>query len=259
MTPFYQPTLNYLVPASGTTRSVSLTGLFSATPANIDWNQLAVQFSNFFPQGVFVDNSQGVGTLTINFQPLNYNVVVPAGVSGAYQFPAALNETCSVTGNGQATCVFVDFPVLPNINPPAGGSNVTIAGPNPLPVSLSNIPAFNLAPVTAVACYGAITATGNTNIAAVPANANLRVIDLSLQGNAALAAAANLACTISLNGVQIFKQNIWVPNAAGTTPSLFNKRIDFNSIAPNSGAGNLTVNLSAALTSGALEVNAYFD
>src|SRR5574337_661741 len=38
MTPFYQPTLNYLVPASGTTRSVSLTGLFSATPANIDWN-----------------------------------------------------------------------------------------------------------------------------------------------------------------------------------------------------------------------------
>src|SRR5574337_453823 len=129
--PFYQSTLNYLVPASGTTRSVTLTGIFTAAPAQIDWNALAVQFSNFYPQGVFVDNTQGAGPLTINWQPLNFNVVVPAGVSGAYQFPAAMNETCTVTGNGQATCVFVDFPVLPNNG---GNSPVTIAGPNPLPV-----------------------------------------------------------------------------------------------------------------------------
>src|SRR5574337_1321883 len=183
--PFYQPTLNYLVPASGTTRSVTLTGIFTAAPAQIDWNALAVQFSNFYPQGVFVDNTQGAGPLTINWQPLNFNVVVPAGVSGAYQFPAAMNETCTVTGNGQATCVFVDFPVLPNNG---GNTPVTIAGPNPLPVQVSGIVAANLSPVSVTSIYGAITAAGNTNTPAPPANTNLRRMLIGLAGNAAIAA-----------------------------------------------------------------------
>lgn len=133
-------TTNYLVPSSGNTHGVNFNGVFTATPYAIDWRQFSVDNFPFSPQGVFIDNSQGTGTLTINFQPLNFNVVCPAGIVGQFQFPAADQQTCSITGTGQAAVTFVDFPVLPNSGITQIGNtvNVNVTGPNPLPVSLPN-------------------------------------------------------------------------------------------------------------------------
>lgn len=131
-------TTNYLVPSSGNTHGVNFNGVYTATPYQIDWRQFSVDNFPFSPQGVFIDNSRGTASLVINFQPLNFNVVCPAGIVGQFQFPAVDQQTCSITGNGQAVVTFVDFPVLPNSGITQIGNtvNVNITGPNPLPVSL---------------------------------------------------------------------------------------------------------------------------
>ena len=114
MNPQLNNTKNYLVPSSGQTHGVTFSGVFSATPLQVDWRQFAIDNYPFSPQGVFIDNTEGTGPITINFQPLNYNVICPTGVAGQFQFPAVDQQTSSITGLGQCTIVFVDFPVLPN-------------------------------------------------------------------------------------------------------------------------------------------------
>lgn len=135
-------TTNYLVPASGKTHSVAFGGIYSATPFAIDWRQFMVDNYQFQPQGVFIDNSLGIAALVITILPIKFTVTCPAGVTGQFQFPAPDNQTCSITGNGQASVVFVDFPVLPNAGLINIGNtvNVNVTGPNPLPVSLPATP-----------------------------------------------------------------------------------------------------------------------
>ncbi len=106
-------TTNYLIPAAGQTQHVTYSGVLSATAENLDWRNYAVNNQPFIPQGAFVDNTLGTGDITLNIQPLNYNVVIKAGVSQAVQFPAPAQATMSISGLGQATVVFVNFPVLP--------------------------------------------------------------------------------------------------------------------------------------------------
>src|SRR3989304_1387599 len=113
MNPTSNNTTNYLVPAAGGTHSVSFKEIFSSSPDFIDWRQFAIDNYPFIPQGVFVDNSAGLSPLVINFQPLNYNVTCPAGGIGQYQFPSVDGQSSSITGGGQASVIFVDFPVLP--------------------------------------------------------------------------------------------------------------------------------------------------
>lgn len=127
------PTINYLVPAIGNTHSVTVQGVFSATPFMVDWLQFSQANFKFVPQGCFVDNSQGTSPLVINIVQLNFNVTIGAGVSGQFQFPAPVNCTMNITGNGQASIVFVDFPVLPNAGQVfiSGTTDVYITGANP--------------------------------------------------------------------------------------------------------------------------------
>ncbi len=106
-------TTNYLIPSAGQTQHVTYSGALTATPVLLDWRNYAVNNQPFIPQGAFIDNSLGTGDIVVNIQPLNYNVVVKAGVSQAVQFPAPAQCTMSVTGLGQAVLVFVNFPVLP--------------------------------------------------------------------------------------------------------------------------------------------------
>ncbi len=117
---------NYMIPAAGSTHHVTVEGSFSATPFPLDWRNYTINNFPFQPQGVFVDNTAGTGPLTINIQPINYNVVIPAGTNAQAQFPAPNGETMSITGNGQATVVFVDFPVLPNAGEVNIGNTVDI-------------------------------------------------------------------------------------------------------------------------------------
>lgn len=137
MTPVLFDTTNYLVPSSGATHAVNYSGIFTSALL-IDWRQFQIDNFPFRPQGVFIDNTNGITEVSINIQPINYNIVCPIGVSGQFQFPAPDNQTCTINASGQVTIIFVDFPVLPSSDSVQIGNtlNVNVTGPNPLPVAL---------------------------------------------------------------------------------------------------------------------------
>lgn len=126
-----QETTNYLVPSSGGTHCVPVVGAWGAQPAVLDWRQFSESSFPFMPQGVFIDNTQNANQLTITILPLNWNVVCPPGVQMMTPFPAPLSQTAQVTssgGGGNASMMFVDFPVLPFLSSASGVSSVSISG-----------------------------------------------------------------------------------------------------------------------------------
>jgi hypothetical protein len=266
----YGNTTNYLVPAAGLTHYVSFSQVFSATPQNFDWRQFSIDNFPFQPQGAFVDNTQGTGDLVINIQPINYNVIVPAGVGAQVQFPAPDGQSVSITGSGQATVAFVDFPVLPN----AGLVDIG----NTVQVNISEITSGVVIPTAPAASAGGLpyltqsvpsntvceylTLSGATVTASVtpPANSNLRKLLLSITDNATLTTAGYNLVSVTLNGVTIFKENVYIPaTAIGNSLKGYTRNITFDEFAPNTGAaGTLTITIGAALASGIIDVNAYF-
>lgn len=245
---------NYLIPSSGTTHCVTLNGVFTSTPYFVDWRQFAIDNFPFRPQGVFVDNSQGTGVLTINIQPINYNVNCPAGIVSQFQFPAPENQTMNITGTGQASLVFVDFPVLPNSGMTQIGNTVSVnvASPNPLPTSISGTVTVQKTPFIGAYFYGSITgAANNVNIATT---GNVRRIIIALSQNAGLAAAASNMLLISANGNNIYKENIYMQ----ATNNNYYRELNFSEVAFISGTG-LVVSLASALTTGILDINVYCD
>lgn len=261
-------TTNYLVPAGGATHAVPFVGVFSATPTPIDWRQFRVDEFPFQPQGVFVDNTQGAGPLVINIQPLNWNFTVPAGAVQSGNFPAPNGQSATITGDGQATVIFVDFPVLPSGNDVTVGNtvNVDIVSPNPVPtsptVNSGGVPYQNTeVPVTVNPFFnntitGAATSSGNITPAA---NTYLRKLILSLTGNTTLAAAGLNLITATLNGTVIWKENVYIPAAATNLAEYWTRTLDFAKLGLNAGAaGSLVVTVGTALATGELDINAYF-
>jgi len=259
-------TTNYLVPASGKTHSVTYSGLFSVTPLNVDWRQFSVDNYQFQPQGVFIDNILGITDLVITILPINYHVVCPAGVTGQFQFPAPDNQTCTITGSGQASVVFVDFPVLPNAGLINIGNtvNVQIAGPNPLPVSMpvnfggAPYQTHEINNVGTPVIDSSITGAVVLASLVVPANSNLRLLVMNFSSDATLAIAGITTLTATLNGVLVYSQNIYLTAvaAAARSPNIDLDYPDFNL---NSGAaGTLDIAISTALATGVLDINAYF-
>lgn len=108
--------VNYLIPQVGTPRGFVQSSVLSATPINLDFRNVeggGIDAQPFRPSGVFIDNTQGTGDLILTLVEMNFRVVCPAGNSLNAQFPAEINGTFALTGQGQATVVFVDFPVFP--------------------------------------------------------------------------------------------------------------------------------------------------
>ncbi len=265
-------TTNYLVPAAGQTHAVAFNQIFSATPQVFDWRQFAIDNFPFQPQGAFIDNTAGVGPLIVNIQPLNFNVVVPAGVGSQVQFPAPNGQTISVTGDGQAVIVFVDFPVLPNAGLIDIGNTVKIIIDSvtpgvTVPVQPTQSAAGGLpylvefSPANLVPEYVTLSGAALTANVAPPANSNLRKLLLSVTENASLAAAGYELVTVTLNGVQIFRENINMPAVAGSGQLKgWTRNITFENAAFNVGAaGLLVVTIGTALATGILDLNAYFD
>lgn len=263
-----QETTNYLVPSSGGTHAVPVSGIFSATAYLIDWRQFAIDQFAFQPQGVFVDNSQGNDDLTITIEPIGWRVVVPKGAQSSANFPAPNGQTASIVGDGQASVIFVDFPVLPagTVVTVSGTADVNIVSPDPLPtsptVNASGVPYQNTeVPVLTAANYsGAITGSTKT-VTITPGTANqyLRKLILSFTGNASTAAAGTNLLTVTLNGVTIYEENVYLPGAAGTvTGSAYKIDLDFAKLGLYAAAGDLVVTLVTALANGLLDVNAYF-
>lgn len=261
-----QETTNYMVPSSGATHVVPVVGQFTAAPFVVDWRQFANDEFPFQPQGVFIDNTQGAGLLTVTVQPIGWNILCPAGTQVAAPFPAPNGQSASIVGNGQASVMFADFPVLPFTANQGGAQAVTISGPNPLQVQVQpqangGLPAQTQEiPAPVVSFYnglitGGVTSTGNITPAA---NSNLRKLVLSLSGNVTLAVAGLNVITATLNGVQIYKRSIFIPAAAVNNAQFWEDILDFQKIGLNAGAASLVVTVGTALATGLLEVNAFF-
>lgn len=119
---------NFMVPATGTPNSYPVSGVFSATPFRVDFREVSLNGEQFVPQGLFVDNTAGAAPLVIAVQGMNYSLQVPAGAQLQTQYPAPIDQIVEITGSGQASIVFCDFPVLPfSISAAGGASAVTIA------------------------------------------------------------------------------------------------------------------------------------
>ena len=266
-------TSNYLVPAGGGTHAIPLTGVLGATPVVIDWAQYSVDNFPFQPQGVFVDNSAGAGDVVIDILTgvngvVFWTVTVPAGAVQAVSFPAPNGQAMSITGDGEANLIFVDFPVLPSGTDVTVSNtvNVDIVSPNPVPtaptVNAAGTPYQNTeVPVLVTPFFnntitGATTSSGNITPAA---NTYLRKLLLSLNGNVTLAAAGLNLITATLNGTVVYKKSVYIPAAATDVNEYWRDELDFAKLGLAVGAaGSLVVTVGTALATGALEINAYF-
>ncbi len=154
-------TANYLVPLDGTTHTVVANFVASVTPYKINWSSFSNDNFSFWPQGAYVDNSAGIGDLTIKISPIGFTVTIPAGATRVVGWPAPKNQTCEITGNGAVAIFFVNYPVLgqpPEVDgkllvSPTTGGIVAISG-QPISISLSQytplIPALAQVPTLGV-------------------------------------------------------------------------------------------------------------
>lgn len=185
--PGIQSAVNFLVPAAGTTHMFPIFATFApGSPFTQFFDQQAIDGQRFMPSGVFIDNSAGANPITVTIQEISWNVTCPAGGTLMQPYPAPSSQHATITGNGIATVVFVDFPVQPFIfNPAGGGAAVTIA--NGADVALG-----------ATTDAAATTDTGNFSLIALfkrlltkftnPANANVTTVAAAAADTLLLAA-----------------------------------------------------------------------
>lgn len=259
-------TSNYLVPSSGSTHAVTFSGTFSATKQVIDWQSFSINNFPFQPQGAFIDNSAGTGNLVIKILPINYSVTIASGSVSQVQFPAPNNMTMEITGDGDATIVFVDFPVLPDAGQVSVKGTVTVT---PSGGVMDTQPAQNASggtpyqtqetPPACDASQSSISGASTSATITPVASTNLKMLQLGLSGDASLAAAGEETISVSLNGNVIYADVLSLPAAAGSNPSAFNQVLDFSHTGLSAGTtGTLVVTIGTALATGKLSINAYF-
>lgn len=249
-----QNTNNYMVPASGGTHAVAMTDTLTGTPISYDFRTFTLDNFPFVPQGAYVDNTANDTAVTYNFQPIGLNISVPPNSFAAFNFPAPKGLTCTVTGGGEVTSVFVDYPVLPQVYYGNSASQPVDIPAAPVAGAYLNriIPA-----ATFEAVHGSISGAGLSAVITPAASANLRKIILDLSGDASLAVAGRTTVTVTVNAKVVYQANISLPAAAANNP--WTRTIDFDTIAPNSGGAAITVAISTALATGILDINGYFD
>ena len=111
-----QPVSNFLVPATGSTNAYRLTQIFNATnPLFVDFTIISLDGIPFRPSGVIIDNKNGTTALNVLINEMGLNISCPAGKFMQMPYPAPLNHTANILGDGtnQATVVFVDYPLIP--------------------------------------------------------------------------------------------------------------------------------------------------
>jgi hypothetical protein len=268
-----QETTNYLVPSSGGTHAVQIDGVFSAEPAYADWNAFAQANFPFQPQGVFIDNTQGSGPVTLGIctsvgGPSLWNVTCPAGAQLQAQFPAPNGQVTEIVGDGEVNLIFVDFPVLPAAGAVViTGGSVGISG-QPIsvtvPVNVSGSPyQAQITPALASTPQysGAITgATKTVTLTPTVADQYLRKLIMAFSGNCSLSSAGNNVLTVTANGVQIYEENVYLPASAPDTPgAAYVINLDFSeNLGIYMGSGDLVITIGTALNTGLLDCNAYF-
>ncbi len=111
-----QTVVNFRKPDSHDVRAAPFQLTLSSTPFVIDFRALPgsdLAGTPFRPSGVYIDNTQGTDKLTVLVNELNYRMVCKAGELINLPYPAAKYSSVGITGEGQATVIFVDYPVEP--------------------------------------------------------------------------------------------------------------------------------------------------
>lgn len=226
-------TFNYIVPASGRTKGyvINFSGL-ATDPKSTDFSQLSLNGIPFTPSGVIVDNSGSPTAATITIQPINFNIVIPAGKQMAVQYPAVEGHTAQYNITNVCTVVFVDYPVIPYEFPIPDNAGQTTVNNN----SISDYP-LNATPVVSSVsgAAAAITAT-------MPAVAGKTNYISGFQINGSGSTAASLVTAI-LSGVLGGSQNYEIAVVAGATLVNQSINVNFNKPIPAS-AVNTAINLT---------------
>lgn len=135
---------NFLVPATGSTSAMTIKRQLTASDQlYIDFSEKGLDGSPFRPYGVYVDNTENDTAASVTINEMGFRIVVPARTFLMTPFPAPLNLTATLTGDGVVTFVFVDSPVIPySIGPSGGGGGGQTDGltdaqlrASPVPVS----------------------------------------------------------------------------------------------------------------------------
>lgn len=130
MSEITQSVSNYLIPATGSPNAFMVRENFSSSPKNINFDNISLSGIPFRPSGVIIDNTANTDPINVLIPELSYQVECPGGASLMMPYPAPMHHTASITGNGTATVIFVDYPLIPYSSNSTGGSV-----PNPLPVT----------------------------------------------------------------------------------------------------------------------------
>lgn len=112
-----------------------------------------------------------------------------------------------------------------------------------------------------VPIIGFASAAGFTTIGTPPPNSDLRMIVIGVTEQATTGTAGEYPISIHLNSVEFYTENIYLGGTGGgNAGTLFEQTLMFHSLNLSSGAsGSLEVELTNALTSGKIQINAYFD
>lgn len=133
MNPVPQSVSNFLVPASGSTNSVVFDQTFSAgVPVVVNFAGYEISGIPFRPSGVLIDNTASPNQISVTIPEIGYTMICAAGEMLHLPYPAPINHSASISGDGDATVIFVDYPVIPY----SSRFVAAVAFPNPLPVSL---------------------------------------------------------------------------------------------------------------------------
>ena len=108
-----QSVSNFLVPATGATNCVVFSDtLVAGTPKYFDFAAYQISGVPFRPSGVLIANTSA-NPVTVTIPQVGYSMTCAAGQILNLPYPAPLNHTAQISGNGSVTVVFVDYPVVP--------------------------------------------------------------------------------------------------------------------------------------------------
>lgn len=260
---------NYLVPASGRVHGVSYKNDFGGVQStdSVDWGSYKVNNFPFIPQGAFIDNTQGTGDLTIYIEEIQYTIFVPQGISKQSQFPALDRSTMTITGTGQVSIFFVDFPVLPDSGLVNIGNTVSVnlssysfAGALPVLPSINNqgIP-YQITKIRPQGEFKQAQITGSALTASLTPSASgfLQRLKIYVPDDVKIGTAGENLITISVGALVIQQFGIYLDTTTALrSPHAFD--VEFDDLKAGNAGDVVTVTIGTVLTGGTIFVNGYF-
>ena len=274
-----QSTYNYLVPADGTTHEVSFSGiLVSGQDYDIDWHSFIQNNFPFRPQGAKIQNPSSAPVVLAN-PSTGETSTCPPESSRWVSFTSTAHMKQTLSGAGNVTVIFVDYPVIETAPvssdgtpiAPSLGDTVTITGSLPagentigavgivgaLPAGSNTIGNVGIAPGALTSYSASTSASGITTLWTPTAGQSLRQAVITLSNGATLAAAGELTMTLKQGSNTIAEMAAYLATTPGVVSQ--NYTFDFGNNGFLSASGNpVTLELSSALATSAIYVNGYY-